>query len=206
MYGLSRPNSGTIVVLNGFPGTGKLTVLKRVKALLPEDTTCLLDNHLLIDPVEAVVPGRSDEHHELRRMVRAPVFKKLSQRAREGHTILMTACLVEDNERDAAFLQEHLDMVRGIGVQLFWMNAHCERAALQQRLTSPERRQGTKTKLTDVGVLQELLRNHRLIEPAREVGELAKVVVGTLDVSGPVEVSANHLMNMVGFPQIPRSV
>src|SRR5690349_8743509 len=33
--------SGKIVILNGLPGTGKLTILKRLKELLPEFTTCL---------------------------------------------------------------------------------------------------------------------------------------------------------------------
>ncbi|KAM0428836.1 hypothetical protein ACHAPT_006636 [Fusarium lateritium] len=97
---------GKIVVLNGFPGTGKLTILKKAKELLPAETTCLLDNHLLIDPVEAVIPGRCHQHHELRRMIRAPVFEKLRERARRGHVILMTSCLVEDHERDARVLQE----------------------------------------------------------------------------------------------------
>ncbi|KAH7266759.1 uncharacterized protein BKA55DRAFT_553216 [Fusarium redolens] len=49
---------GKIVVLNGFPGTGKLTILQHLKKFLPSDTTCLLDNHLLIDPVAAVIPDR----------------------------------------------------------------------------------------------------------------------------------------------------
>ncbi|KAB8231235.1 uncharacterized protein BDW43DRAFT_283119 [Aspergillus alliaceus] len=63
----AQPTTGKIIVLNGFPGTGKLTILKQAKELLPADTTILMDNHLLIDPVTAVIPDRSDEHHELRR-------------------------------------------------------------------------------------------------------------------------------------------
>ncbi|KAJ6495458.1 hypothetical protein C8R45DRAFT_987419 [Mycena sanguinolenta] len=65
---------GIIVVLNGFPGAGKLTILQQIKALLPSDKTRLLNNHLLIDPVQARIPDRSDEHHCLRRRIRKPVF------------------------------------------------------------------------------------------------------------------------------------
>ncbi|OAA60754.1 WSC domain protein [Cordyceps fumosorosea ARSEF 2679] len=79
---MPKRSSGRIVVLNGFPGTGKLTILKQAKTLLPADMTCLLDNHLLIDPVVAIVPGRSDEHHQLRRRVRAPIFGKLGERGK----------------------------------------------------------------------------------------------------------------------------
>lgn len=49
---------GKIVVLNGFPGTGKFTILKRVKELLGHRAR-LLDNHLLIDPVVAVKPAEA---------------------------------------------------------------------------------------------------------------------------------------------------
>src|SRR6478609_4405709 len=99
---MSGSSSGKIVVLNGFPGTGKLTILKHLQKYLPTETTCLLDNQLLIDPVVAVIPDRSDRHHELRRSVRAPIFEELAHRAEQGHTILMTACLAADSPRDEA--------------------------------------------------------------------------------------------------------
>ncbi|OQD73612.1 hypothetical protein PENDEC_c014G02069 [Penicillium decumbens] len=169
------PTTGRIVVLNGFPGTGKLTILEKAKELLPADTTILLDNHLLIDPVMAVIPGRSDEHHELRRKLRAPIFEKLGERAQEGCVILMTACLAEDNPRDTAFLKKHLDMVRGTDVPVIWVNAYCGQTVLEQRLGSPERCQGIKTKLTDVRVLQDLIREHRLVEPSNSADGSAKL-------------------------------
>ncbi|KAL2687873.1 hypothetical protein Neosp_005442 [[Neocosmospora] mangrovei] len=191
---------GRIVVLNGFPGTGKLTILKKVKELLPIDTTCLLDNHLLIDPVVAVIPGRSQEHHELRRKIRAPIFEKLQERAQKGHTILMTACLVEGNERDAGVLQEHLDMAHEADVPIFWINMHCSHEILQQRVTSIERRQGTKTKLTDPTLACDLVDKHRLIEPQKTDNSPKGLVFATLDVSGSVDFSVGRLMSIIRLP------
>ncbi|KAG6805388.1 hypothetical protein H0H93_004898, partial [Arthromyces matolae] len=66
--------SGMIVVLNGFPGTGKHTILKQLQALLPTHKSRLIDNHLLIDPAQALYPDRSEEHHALRREIRAVFF------------------------------------------------------------------------------------------------------------------------------------
>ncbi|KAI8718258.1 hypothetical protein NCS52_00604000 [Fusarium sp. LHS14.1] len=190
---------GRIVVLNGFPGTGKLTILKKANELLPIDTTCLLDNHLLIDPVVAVIPGRSQEHHKLRRKIRAPIFEKLQERAQKGHTILMTACLVDD-ERDASVLQEHLDMAHQADVPIFWINVHCSQEVLKQRVASIERCQGTKTKLTDPTLACDLVDKHRLIEPQKTDNSPEGLSFATLDVSGSVGLSVSHLMSIIKLP------
>ncbi|CAI6089899.1 unnamed protein product [Clonostachys chloroleuca] len=193
-------SSGKVVVLNGFPGSGKLTILKEAKALLPVDRTCLLDNHLLIDPVVAVLPDRSDEHHELRRMVRAPIFKKLREHAQKGHIILMTTCLAEDNERDRAFFEEHLDIVRGTGIPIFWISAQCDQKILEQRVESPERDHGAKTKLKDRIILRDLLQKQSLIDPSKSADGSTRLVSNTLDVSGPVGQSVSRLISMINFP------
>ncbi|KAH0583555.1 hypothetical protein J132_09702 [Termitomyces sp. J132] len=190
-----------IVVLNGFPGTGKYTILKHAKALLPAEKIRLLDNHLLIDPATALIPERSDAHYNLRCQIRAPVFKEIRQIVQKGYIILMTACLAEGNDRDAAFLQEHLDIVRGTSVPLFWISAHCDLAVLEQRVSSPERCQGVKTKLTDVGVLHKLVSENHLIEPPHDKNEdgSIRLVVETLDTSGSVEDSVARLMDLIGI-------
>ena len=87
------------------------------------------------------------------------------QRAEEGCVILMMACLAEDNKTDAEFLEEHLNLVRGTQIPVFWVDAHCDPMTLEERLRSPESCREAKTKLTNVRVLKSLLREHRLIEP-----------------------------------------
>lgn len=192
--------SGRIVVLNGFPGAGKLTILKRAKELLPPDTTRLLDNHLLIDPVAAIIPIRNEEHHELRRLVRAPILAKLAQYAQNGFTILMTTCLAKGNTTDASFSEELFAMVRGTDVPMIWVNVHCEGVTLEKRLRSPERCDGTKMKLTDIDTLRNLLRKHSLLEPNHGVDRSSTLVVEALDANGPVELSVGRLMPMIGLP------
>ncbi|KAH6643207.1 hypothetical protein C7974DRAFT_352523 [Boeremia exigua] len=194
-----HPHSpGKLLILNGFPGTGKLTILTKLKDHLPVATTCLLDNHLLIDPVEAVLPGRSPAHHALRRQVRDPIFAHLARRVREGHTVLMTACLVEDNDTDRGVLQEYLDIVRGGGT-LFWVSARCDAETLERRVGSVERVQGGRAKLTDWRVLRELVRVHRLIEPGGSAGEGVRVVEEELDASRSVDCSVGFLLGVLGL-------
>ncbi|KAM6505163.1 hypothetical protein FSOLCH5_015082 [Fusarium solani] len=191
---------GKIIVLNGFPGTGKLTILKKVKELLPTETACLLDNHLLIDPVVAVIPGRSQEHHELRHKIRVPIFEKLQERAQQGHIILMTACLVEDDEKDAGVLHEHLDIAHEADVPIFWINVSCSHEILQQRVASIERCQGTKTKLTDPTLVRDLVDKHRLIEPQKTDNRAEGLVFTTLDAGGSVDLSVGRLMRIIKLP------
>ncbi|KAK7017740.1 chloramphenicol phosphotransferase-like protein [Favolaschia claudopus] len=200
---LTEPLSrGKIIVLNGFPGTGKFTILKRVKDLLPPDKTRLLDNHLLIDPVHAIYPDRSPQHHALRRLLRAPVFISLKQLATEGYVILMTACLAEHNERDAAFFDEHLATVRGTEIPIFWINAHCELRLLEERLRTPERCGSGKSKLTDLEILRKLLSENSLIQPQEVDRTSVNLVVETLDASGTVEKSVDSLMSMTGLTPV----
>jgi adenylate kinase len=191
--------SGKIVVLNGLPGTGKLTILKRLKELLPEFTTCLLDNHLLIDPVTAVIPNRTDRHHELRRLVRAPIFEELSNQARKGHTILMTACLAAGLPIDEAFYQEHLDISRSSDTTIYWINVECRRDIHEQRVSTPERQQDSKTKLTDKHLLRLIMDTHKLIEPdVVSRGDTGlKLAFEKLDVSGSVEDSVGCLLDIM---------
>ncbi|KND87746.1 hypothetical protein TOPH_07550, partial [Tolypocladium ophioglossoides CBS 100239] len=134
----------------------------------------LIDNHLLIDPAPAIYPDRS----ALRRQIRGPISTPPEIFHRKGHTILMTACLAE-NDADVNVFQEYLGM-----------------AVLEQRVASPERRERTKTKLTDVGAIRELVSEHRLLRLSQSDVELATLVAETLDVSGTVEEAVSRPLHI----------
>jgi len=194
-----RVPGGMIVVLNGFPGTGKHTILKKTLAVLPKNTR-MIDNHLLIDPVQALYPDRSDQHHQLRAQLRAPVFQHIGKLAQQGCVVLMTACLAEGNERDASFFNEHVEMVRETGVPLFWINTHCDQHLLEQRVQSEERVKSTKTKLTDVQILRDIVTQHRLIQPTESyTNKFTNVVFKSLDASGSIEHSVDLVVEMIGL-------
>ena len=62
-----------LVWLNGFPGTGKLTVAKELVAL--GGNIILVDNHSMIDPVEARFPRTHAAYQAERRLQRSLVFR-----------------------------------------------------------------------------------------------------------------------------------
>ncbi|KAH6991282.1 hypothetical protein BKA56DRAFT_667766 [Ilyonectria sp. MPI-CAGE-AT-0026] len=176
---------GKVVVLNGFPGTGKFTILRHLQdhSWRGKTWSRLIDNHLLIDPVQAVYPDRGHAHYQLRRQMRDIVFSSLREVVREGHLILMTACLA-DNEVDRQVLKEHLDLVRDTNIPLYWINVHCDLGVLEQRATSIERVQGTKRKLTNLQTLRKLVDENQLIRPS--ITENMNLVTKSLDVSGSI--------------------
>lgn len=65
---------GPVVWINGFPGSGKLTVATAVAALCQSVT--LLDNHKLIDPVEARTPRSHPDYQQERKLYRELVLKR----------------------------------------------------------------------------------------------------------------------------------
>ncbi|KAM0254298.1 hypothetical protein ACHAQJ_006939 [Trichoderma viride] len=115
------PDKGKVIILNGFPGTGKFTIAAELKSRFSADSARLVDNHVLIDPAQAIYSDRSAEHYDLRRKIREPVFHAIRSAAEEGKTILMTACLAE-NDADIRTFEEHISMVRNSLIPLYWIN------------------------------------------------------------------------------------
>lgn len=68
-----------IVHINGFPGTGKLTVARLLVEKLSVLNAKLVHNHLLIDPAGAILPRSSKDYQTLRHGIRAAVFATLIQ-------------------------------------------------------------------------------------------------------------------------------
>ncbi|KAF4976699.1 hypothetical protein FZEAL_6679 [Fusarium zealandicum] len=186
------PSRGKIVVLNGFPGTGKLTIFKNIEAQLSSQDVQVVDNHLIIDPAQAVDRGLN--HYYLRRQMRKVYYNEIRKMASQGCLVLMTACLV-DNEADLKVLDEHLDIVRGTDISMVWVNIRCEQQILEQRVTSLERVQGSKTKLTDVEMLRRMIKRNRLLIPSSRRSKLDGIDLTTssLDVSGTIEEAVDKV-------------
>ncbi|KAI0000603.1 hypothetical protein F4779DRAFT_635662 [Xylariaceae sp. FL0662B] len=187
-----------VLVLNGFPGSGKYTLLRHIQTQCHDRETRLVDNHLLIDPVQALYPDRGPAHHRLRREVRKLFFSSMRELVKEGYLVLMTACLA-DNDTDRQVLEEHIDIVRDTGAPLYWVNVHCCYGELEKRATSAERVQGKKTKLTDPEILRQLIDTHILAMPGDQGADLSGVnlVTETLDVSGTVEESVENILKVM---------
>ena len=71
---MATTNAAPVVWINGFPGSGKLTVAMAISTL--DQTVIVLDNHKLIDPVEARFPRTHPCYQQERQSYRQAVLEK----------------------------------------------------------------------------------------------------------------------------------
>jgi shikimate kinase len=104
-----------VILRNGFPGVGKYTIAKELQSKI-RAPTALIDNHMLIDPVEATEPGRTPAHYNRRREFRRQEFDKLKRLEGETLAIIMTACLAA-TDSDVEQFMEYADIARARGAR-----------------------------------------------------------------------------------------
>jgi hypothetical protein len=104
-------SSGCLVMLNGFPGVGKLTIARSLQSSLTNQNveTRLIGDHLIIDPAEAVHPGRGHQHRAFRDKLRSSVFDELKTLPGQDIILIMT-CSLGANVADTAVFVEYLEV------------------------------------------------------------------------------------------------
>lgn len=65
-----------LVWINGFPGTGKLTIARLLAEIAGNEEMVLIDNHQLIDPVEAKIPRYHPDYQKERLRQRGIAFEQ----------------------------------------------------------------------------------------------------------------------------------
>jgi hypothetical protein len=167
-----------VLRLDGFPGVGKLTIAKGVKAELGRNKIPhrLMDNHLLIDPVVAIQPIRNKSHYILRKRFREAAYEGIKELEGEGLVIIFTTCLSTSDLStpydDIDQFREYVDLAEGRGVSLVVVNIHCDLGTNSGRLCSKDRKQvvGGKTKLVDVDILKTIREQTSLLDREQVMG------------------------------------
>jgi hypothetical protein len=180
-----------LLLLNGFPGVGKLTIARNLLHLLTPVSTVpstgpqirLLDNHLLIDPVSAIEPERTASHYRLRKSFRELAFASL-QTVPGDLVILMTSCLSETEEGRSQFA-EFLAVARGRGCPMVVLNLVCGVEENGRRVECEERRGSVngvgKGKLTDRALLERFRREYKLLDLNKLEGAGVRLFCGEVE-------------------------
>jgi hypothetical protein len=128
----------------------------------------------LIDPVEAIEPGRTPEHYSLRKAIRTVAFKAIRESPRRDLAMILTSC-TSSSSVDMAVFEEYLDIARHRKIPFVSVNITCSDQANVARLVASERADGRKSKLTDASVLDRLKRDAVLLDPRRDGVDVAGV-------------------------------
>lgn len=168
-----------ILVLNAFPGTGKLTIARHILSLLLTNTPpILLDNHTLIDPVSLILPTRNSAHYALRKQIRDPIFAAIAARPESDLIVIFTTCLVNEMDTDRLQWREFLELARKRGIGFRCVNLVCSEESNRVRLESGERLRGRegdgKEKLVDGEVLKGIRDRYTLLSADGRGGKEAE--------------------------------
>ncbi|WLR93444.1 nucleoside kinase [Shinella zoogloeoides] len=175
---------GLIVHINGWPGTGKLTIGRLLADRLGAR---LLDNHTMINPAEALFSRRDPLHYSLRNAVRDAVFEHLL-RAPPGGRYVFTDALADD-DWDRGQFDWYRDLAAQRGARLAAVLLDCGIDENRRRLVAGER--AHLLKLTDVTVLESLRARHRLLRPQADM--LIELDVTTITAEAAAQAIADRL-------------
>ncbi len=164
--------SGPIIHINGWPGTGKLTIARELSRLIGAR---LLDNHSVLDPAHALFDRRDPLHHSLRRALRSAIFDHL--RRMELQTALIFTDALSDDVHDSAVFDEYRQLAAERAAPFVAVVLDIDAERNLERLTAAGRAE--RHKLTNPKILAALRANHRLLRAAElplvelDVSELA---------------------------------
>ncbi|KAM0208273.1 hypothetical protein ACHAPQ_010036 [Fusarium lateritium] len=99
-----------IIHINGFPGTGKLTIARKLVALLAPYNGKLVHNHLLIDPAGAILPRTSVDYQPLRRAIRTAIFDTLATSRDTFDSVFVFTDFQSDSDIGSAVMAEYCAM------------------------------------------------------------------------------------------------
>ena len=164
--------SNTIVHINGWPGTGKLTIARLLAVKLGAK---LVDNHTLINPAEMLFGRRDPLHASLRRSVRETVFDHIARADPSGSFIFTDA--LADDAHDTAYFEAYRELAQRRKGELMAVVLDCSQEENLRRIVSAGR--ADRLKLTRPEVLRDLRSKHNLLRPAA-AGRLIEIDVTSM--------------------------
>ncbi|ANK90417.1 MULTISPECIES: AAA family ATPase [Rhizobium] len=153
---MTQKPASRIVHLNGWPGTGKLTIGRLLATRLGAR---LIDNHTLLNPAEALFARSNPLHASLREQIRRAVFDH-AVHADPAESFVFTDALADD-EQDRAMFSWYVDLAAARGADLVAVLLDCAPEENARRLISPGRSEALK--LTDTAKLQQLRATYKLL-------------------------------------------
>ncbi|KAL8792684.1 MAG: hypothetical protein Q9195_004744 [Heterodermia aff. obscurata] len=141
-----------LILLNGYPGVGKAAVASALQDLIPGSK--FLENHLLIEPVAALLEREETGYRDLRKALRAPILDSISQHTALLQRTIITTYYQETLENSDISLHEYLASAKAGGRPFVVFILQCSPEENIKRLVG--RSSTWKSKLSDVDILADI--------------------------------------------------
>src|ERR1700737_2018656 len=143
------------IYINGHAGVGKLSVAQKLVPFLGQPAK-LLDNHLLIDPVAALLERTSKEYQPLRKLVRDTILSAIVNSNELKGTIIIFTDSQSSNTEGSSVAKEYEEAAKSRGSQFLSFRLECDEDEYLRRAMSEDRKQSRATKLTDEKIIRQL--------------------------------------------------
>ncbi|KAF4949036.1 hypothetical protein FGADI_9321 [Fusarium gaditjirri] len=148
------------IYINGFPGVGKLTIAKELQQLLPGSK--VYHNHLLIDPIDALVERSSPGYHEMRTGLRRYILNAIATSEYTKDKTWIFTDAREASEAGEKGAKDYEAAARKRRVSFISIVLECEIEENIRRAINPMRSQSVDAKLTDEAILRLILENEAI--------------------------------------------
>ncbi|KAF4963765.1 hypothetical protein FSARC_8248 [Fusarium sarcochroum] len=155
-----------VVHLNGYPGIGKLTIARKLVALLAPYNGKLVHNHLLIDPAGAVLPRSSADYQPLRQAIRTAIFDTLATSHDTFDSVFVFTDFQSNSDIGRGVMAEYHAMVARRGCIFIPVTVTCGKEENLRRLASSER--SLNGKLTDAELVTQFRDNSVIYQSSKE--------------------------------------
>lgn len=185
-------------MLNGYPGVGKSSVGSALRGLIPGSK--FIDNHVLIDPVAALLERGDPGYRDLRKSFRTPILDSIANNPALRERTIITTYYQETFETREIDLKEYLETAKRGGRPFVVVVLRCSEKENTRRLVG--RSPGSKSKLTDASILEDILQNHVVYSFYNDGCKSPDVWEYELDIekSTPKEAASNILKLIKDVP------
>ncbi|KAI1175827.1 hypothetical protein F4777DRAFT_578612 [Nemania sp. FL0916] len=178
-----------LIWINGFPGSGKLTVATALQALNRSMT--LIDNHKLIDPVSLRLPRSHPKYQQERKAERQAAFRQHVLGSSSLSKPIVFTDFQSDNELGRKVALEYKLAAMQASRPFVPIYLVCDEQENLRRLSSQERLASGTTKLTSADVLKGI-RSRSTLFHFNECAGLTIDITSKSPVEAAKEIS-NHV-------------
>lgn len=178
-----------IIYINGFPGVGKYTIAQKLVKIL--ENSKLIDNHLLINPVDAIIDRKCPDYQKIRKTIRKSVLDIISENIYTFNNIY----IFTDSQSisDCSVCKEYETAANKRNCIFIPITLTCSIEENLNRIVSQDR--SLKGKLTSKDIFRSLIEEE---EPFRfDTKYHLEIDITNINSDNCAQIIKNHILNII---------